>query len=52
VFFYGLSKTQKENREVKAIGRSYLLKKSLYVMWILICRFLKKVFKGAKSLHL
>lgn len=52
MIFYGLFEMQKENKGVKAIGRSYLLKKSLYVMWILICRFFKKVFKGAKSLHL
>ncbi len=38
--YYGLSEMQKENKGVKAIGRSSILKK------------FEKVFKGAKSLHL
>ena len=40
VNYYGLSEMQKENKGVKAIGRSSILKK------------FEKVFKGAKSLHL
>ena len=37
MIFYGLFEMQKENKGLKAIGRFYLSKKSLYIMWILIC---------------
>lgn len=41
MIFYGLSEVRKENKGMKSMGSIFLPERNL-----------KKVFKGAKSLHL